>query len=371
MHSKRNGAPQSLWASGPGDAEELSHHHPERLRAALPGALSGGRQRASGAGSAHGHALGTSSSPEPARGLAFDRPVPPGGYAWWYIDALSDDGAHALTLIAFVGSVFSPYYAWAGRGDPLDHAAINVALYHKGAGRWTLTERGRSALQRSPTELRVGPSALWQDGEALEVAVEERGWPIPRRVRGQLRVVPELRGGSEHLLCAPGNHRWWPIAPRARVEVRFDDPAVSWSGTGYLDCNWGAEPLEQAFRSWTWSRAPLSRGAVVLYDVWPRQGARRAMALRFDGSGEPRAIELPPTVQLPPTLFRLPRETRSEADAALVRTLTDSHFYARSVVRSQLCGESVVGIHESLSLDRFRTGWAKLMLPFRMPRRAG
>ena len=28
-------------------------------------------------------------------------------------------------------------------------------------------------------------------------------------------------------------------------------------------------------------------------------------------------------------------------------------------------------IRESLSLDRFRTGWAKLMLPFRMPRRAG
>ena len=44
------------------------------------------------------------------------------GYVWWYVDALSDDGRHGLTLIAFIGSVFSPYYALArrrGAGDPL------------------------------------------------------------------------------------------------------------------------------------------------------------------------------------------------------------------------------------------------------------
>ena len=54
---------------------------------------------------------------------------------WWYLDALSDDGRHGLTVIAFIGSVFSPYYALArrrGAGDPLDHCALNVALY--GAG---------------------------------------------------------------------------------------------------------------------------------------------------------------------------------------------------------------------------------------------
>ena len=48
-------------------------------------------------------------------GPRFDAPVRPGGYAWWYVDAFSDDGRFGLTLIAFVGSVFSPYYAWRGR----------------------------------------------------------------------------------------------------------------------------------------------------------------------------------------------------------------------------------------------------------------
>ncbi len=64
--------------------------------------------------------------------LEFDRPVPPSGYAWWYVDALSDDERHGLTLIVMIGSVFSPYYAQARRGGPTnpeEHSALNVALY--------------------------------------------------------------------------------------------------------------------------------------------------------------------------------------------------------------------------------------------------
>lgn len=247
---------------------------------------------------------------------------------------------------------------------------MNVALYQRTSGRWSLTERGQRDLTRRPDALQVGPSSLFYDGDALQVEVDERGWPVPRRLRGHVRLVPEIWGGQELVLAAKGDHRWWPIAPRARVEVNFAEPAVRWSGTGYLDCNWGAEPLEQAFHSWSWSRAPLARGAAVLYDVWPRHGSRRAMALRFDGSGAAQPMEPPPQRLLPRTLFGIARQTRSESAATLVRTLTDSHFYARSMIKAKLCGESVVGVHESLSLDRFATRWAKLLLPFRMPRNA-
>lgn len=303
------------------------------------------------------------------RGLGFDRAVPPRGYAWWYVDALSDDGADALTIIAFIGSVFSPYYAWAGRTDPEHHNALNVALYRKRGSRWSMTERGRSSLARSGDSLQIGPSSLRFDGDALELDIHERGWPVPRRVRGRVRVLPEVSGGDALVLSKTGSHHWWPIAPRARVEVHFDDPAVRWSGTGYLDANWGAAPLEDDFQSWTWSRAPLTRGAAVLYDVTPRIGPPSSMALRFE-RGRVERFEPPPQAPLPRSLFGIGRATRTEANAAVVKTLTDAHFYARSVVSARLCGEDVLGVHESLELDRFRTTWAKLMLPFRMPRRA-
>ena len=49
-------------------------------------------------------------APIPAmNGPQFDQEVrDDGGYVWWYVDALSDDGLHGLTMIAFIGSVFSP-----------------------------------------------------------------------------------------------------------------------------------------------------------------------------------------------------------------------------------------------------------------------
>jgi carotenoid 1,2-hydratase len=50
--------------------------------------------------------------------------------------------------------------------------------------------------------------------------------------------------------------------------------------------------------------------------------------------------------------------------------LEDAPFYARSVVAARLFGEPVLSFHESLALDRFANPWVRLMLPFRVPRRA-
>lgn len=308
--------------------------------------------------------------PATAPGFGFERAVGPGGYAWWYVDALSDDGTEALTLIGFIGSVFSPYYAWSGRREPEAHCALNVALYRARDGRWAMTERGRFDLARTPNSLQIGPSSMVMKDDALVVDIDEVGWPLPRRVRGQVRVTPELRGGPPVVLLESGQHCWWPIAPRARVEVAFEQPSVRWSGTGYFDSNWGAAPLEDDFQSWTWSRAPLARGAAVLYEMTPRVGPSRSMALRFEAGRERQTFEPPPRVSLAPSLFGIERSTRSEGDARLVKTLTDAHFYARSVIETELCGERVIGVHERLELDRFRAPWAKWILPFRMPRRA-
>jgi carotenoid 1,2-hydratase len=43
-------------------------------------------------------------------------------------------------------------------------------------------------------------------------------------------------------------------------------------------------------------------------------------------------------------------------------------FYARTLISTHLLGQQGLAIHESLSLDRFRSGLVQAMLPFRMPR---
>lgn len=292
----------------------------------------------------------------------------PDGYVWWYVDALSDDGRRGLTIIAFVGSVFSPYYAWAGRRNPLDHCAVNVALYEPGAGRWAMTERAQGALERSPDHLKIGPSHLVWDGDTLAVEVDETCCPVPRKLQGRVRITPECTSDYRLALDARGEHSWWPIAPRCRVTVAFDRPSVRWEGAGYLDSNWGSTALEHSFAGWTWSRAPLGRGAAIFYDATRREGEPLSVALHVDPTGHVEPLEPPAMHPLPATRWRVARSARSENVPGVTRTLEDTPFYARSVVHQQLAGTPVEGIHESLSLDRFQSDWVKVLLPFRMPR---
>lgn len=313
-----------------------------------------------------------SGRPEPFR---FDRPVPTDGYVWWYVDALSDDGRHGLTIIAMLGTVFSPYYAWARRAgptDPLQHCALNVAFYGVGGRRWAMTERDARAVARTPDQLRIGPSALRWDGAALLIDIDEREAPLPRRLQGQVRVeVDGICAGDGHPLDPARRHVWQPLAPVARVTVRMERPALQWTGQAYLDSNHGSRPLEQDFRGWTWSRATHGGTTSVTYDVTPLQGGDRGIAVRFDASGNSQAFEPPPRTALPRTGWGIHRSTRCDAQQrpAVCETLEDGPFYARSLVDTWHGGQPLHEVHESLSLTRFASRWVQVLLPVRMPRR--
>jgi carotenoid 1,2-hydratase len=234
-----------------------------------------------------------------------------------------------------------------------------------------MTERGRSAVARDERQLRIGPSSLRWDGGVLKIDLDEIGAPLPRRIRGTLRVTPTGLSERAFALDAAGNHLWHPIAPRARVDVMLENPRLGWSGTGYLDSNCGAEPLAKGFRDWTWSRAHLARDSIILYDAKRRDGSDVSLALRFAPDGAVQSVPSPPPAALPATGWRLARQTRADAGHAvhLHRTLEDTPFYARSHLQTQLYGEKTEIFHESLSLTRFDTRIVRAMLPFRMPRR--
>jgi carotenoid 1,2-hydratase len=307
----------------------------------------------------------------PDLGPRFDLSVPAGGYAWWYLDAASDDGQYGLTLIAFVGSVFSPFYAAARRrgvAAAIDHCAINVAFYGR-TRRWAMTERSRGAVDRTAESFRVGPSRMqWQDG-SLVIEIDEQTVPMPSRLRGTIRVTPVAFSRYGVTLDARGRHRWRPIAPHARVELDFSAPALRWTGAGYLDSNNGDEPLEAGFTSWHWSRSRQPDGTTrVFYDTQRRDGSSQELALAFDPAGEVSSCPAPPMVALPSTLWRIDRRIRAPADVAgRVRVVEDTPFYARSMALG--ADESTPElVHESLSLDRFSTRWVQTLLPFRMRR---
>lgn len=305
----------------------------------------------------------------------FSYDVPASGYTWWYIDGLSDDGRYAITVIAFIGSVFSPYYYRARKEfgqavDPRDFCAFNVALYGCGRGQWAMTERDSQALEQHSERLRIGPSMLtWKDGK-LYGEFDEETKPLPGRVQGRFRLMPQLGNSQTFFLDPTGRHRWHPLTPRARLEVELDSPKLSWQGQAYLDTNAGDEPLEDGFIGWQWSQAADSDGVTLIYDVQPRHSDAHVMAYRIEANRAPQPLELPTAVELPKTLWRLPRRTFTDNPHTprVTKTLEDTPFYSRSVVENSITGKRLTAIHESLSMDRFTRGSTQWMLPWRMPR---
>ena len=268
--------------------------------------------------------------------------------------------------------MFSPYFKASGRGDPIDHAALNVALYGPRA-RWTMTERPRGAVTRDADTLEIGPSSVRWTGDALVIEIEERdkrlGVPWQRRVCGRVTVHPEMLNATALALDPGKRHEWQCYAPKARVEVEMENPALRWKGSGYVDSNRGSESLEEGFRVWHWSRAHLKQGAAVIYEGERRDGSHFASALRFDASGTPHHEELPLVAPLPNTLWQMERKTRADrGHAGVIKTWEDAPFYARSTLATRLFGESTVAVQESLNLNRFASPVVQFMLPYRMPR---
>jgi len=305
----------------------------------------------------------------------FDDAVPDNGYRWWYFDAISDDGRHALTAIVFIGSVFSPWYRRArGKGatPALEHCAVNLALYGP-VERWCMTERAARHVSATATSLTIGASRLALQDEQLVLDIDERCMPLPRRMRGRLVVdVPPAMLAEPVWLDEPRRHRWQTLAPQTRIQVSLQDPSLEWSGTAYADTNRGSEPLEDAFRTWHWSRSHAADGSTrVRYDVIDRDAREHARTLDITPDGRTTPGPLGQSCTLAPTRwFGMARPHRTGTGAAIdqLQTLENAPFYSRSRLVESVDGERRQTVHESLDMARFMAPSTQFLLPFRTPR---
>ncbi|MEM7508132.1 MAG: carotenoid 1,2-hydratase [Pseudomonadota bacterium] len=272
-------------------------------------------------------------------------------------------------MIAFIGSVFSPWYRWTGRKRPHNHVCINVALYGPG-GRFTMTERGVGALTTARDRFQVGPSSLrWQDGQ-LVIDVDEISNPIISRIKGQIRLTPAGVTDVEMPLKPDGTHIWRPFAPTAGIEVDLNRKGWQWQGHGYFDANFGTRALEDDFSYWTWGRFPVPSGTMAFYDAERRDGTTLAVGLRFGEDGSAKIVDVPPKTRFARNPWLVRRETRADPGyrPRQVQAMLDAPFYARSAIRTQIDGRETVGVHEALDLNRFASPLLKPMLAVRVPR---
>lgn len=282
-------------------------------------------------------------------------------------------------MIAFIGSVFSPYYHWSGRGQPENHVALNIALYGVSRDSWAMTERGNAALTRTAERMRIGASSIAYADDRLEIEFEEVAlpWPghraWPQRMSGRIIVEPQIQNSRIFDLDQNGHHIWWPVFPKARVKIECDHlPQGGWEGDAYHDFNFGDRILEKDFERWDWARGDAETAeSVILYDAILRDGPRRRFGLSFSDTGAVREFEVPPRQQLPIGTWRVGGGIACDPDASpeLLRKLEDAPFYRRSLVGTMVNGTPLQVVHETLDCDRLANPFVRTMLAFRMPRR--
>ena len=221
-----------LWGDLRAVASGADRQFPQAHGADSPaGAVAGRRGGASGGGGSDGGAIGPARGRGDPGGPCFAVEVGPDGYAWWYVDGVSDDGTRALSVIGFIGSVFSPWYAWSGRRSPQDHCCINLATYGPG-GRFTMTDRGRAVLRQTADTLTVGPSRTHWTGRQLVIEINEWGAPpMVTPVRGTVVLTPAAITGVEVRLTPEGTYLWRPFAPNGTAAAMEPPPLTARSRT--------------------------------------------------------------------------------------------------------------------------------------------
>ncbi len=232
----------------------------------------------------------------------------PGGFLWWYLD-LVDDNGNGLVVIWSYGLPFLPGYASAARRGtpqmPGDRPSLNVSVYRGGEldfyllqefdpeeVQWQADENGDSwRFGRSTLHSTVkgGQRAVKLDllldvptlGERARIVVESRG---PGCCNGNGHHPGKRSTAAESLSF----HDWTPIlcACSGTAIIEVGDSRSRISGRLYHDRNGGSVPLHDlGIDSWIWGRVALEGRDFIYYLLDGEEGEEEALFLTIDPSG--------------------------------------------------------------------------------------
>ncbi|HEX8825153.1 MAG TPA: carotenoid 1,2-hydratase [Archangium sp.] len=288
-----------------------------------------------------------------------------GAYRWFYADVTAGD--FSAVFIFMVGSLFSPRYSVGARrgARPLEHCAVNFALYHQGVRRrWVLSEYPVASVQRWGRALRIGRSLLeYAPDGTVRMEVDERCAPFGGAVRARLVLEPQVPAAEEVQLVPGLPHYWRALAPRAKARLEVASEGVVAEGLGYHDSNHGEELLGERLPGWHWARVHGPEETVVDYHLPAGVAPLRVTASAVGTKSERSPL---PTEARPTSLtnwgLRVPAHLYAGGTVVgAPRLLESSPFYARVAARR---GEvDVMG--EVADFRRFHSPFIRWMAHFR------
>jgi carotenoid 1,2-hydratase len=292
-------------------------------------------------------------------------PDSPGAYRWFYADVTAGD--YSAVFIFMVGSLFSPRYSVRARrgASPLEHCAVNFALYHHGVRqRWVLSEYPVASVQGMGRALRIGRSLLeYAPDGTVRMEVDEQCAPFGAAVRARLVLEPQVQAADEVQLVPGLPHYWRALAARAKARLEVASEGVVGEGMGYHDSNHGEELLGARLPGWHWARVHGPEETVVDYHLPDGVAPLRVTAGTVGTKTERRPLlaEARPT-SLTGWGLRVPARLYSgNTVVGAPRLLESSPFYARVEARRDRL--DVMG--EVADFRRFHSPFIRWMAHFR------
>jgi len=317
----------------------------------------------------------------------------PGGFAWWYMDLVDQDGSGCVLIWSF-GLPFLPgREAGARRGTPRTarrDPSLNIAVYERGRPvLYLLQEHPEAdAWWVDPEGMRIGRSTLSTatvEGRRRLHARLDVDLPDGSVLTGELRmdapacVVPEGLGGDPR-------HQWSPLctAGPATLDLHVDgEPFLHTCGRGYHDRNGSTEPLGSlGIKHWLWGRVPVGDGERIWYLLWPERGAPQAWGLEVDAHGTVRVLSDLQVTRSGPRLgwFGMPWWRRLELQHGGQPWLTVVHqdlvdngfFYLRWLVQGIAPdGQTARGVAEAVRPRRVDRTWSRWLVRMAVHRTGG
>jgi hypothetical protein len=317
----------------------------------------------------------------------------PGGFAWWYADALDERGDGLVTIAAW-GLPFLPGDRAARRAGrapcPADRPSLNLALYRGGRPvYYTLHQLPPDRATWTDTRWTFGDSELVSEDVGDERVLTARyDLPVPghgERLRGELTVRgPRVR--VEGVVADQAAHAWTPLAGPARCTARFDHGTtrlLELDATGYHDRNGSRSPLDAlGLDRWTWGRQVVGDTLVVHYLNWPTDPDATPLHVVVTVGPDGRAtIHRDVAIRLVAprrTALGMPWWGRVEIDVdgeplvvAYDPPVDSGPFYLRCTTRSTFRGRSAVGWAEVCRPERVDLARHRFLVNMCVDREAG
>jgi hypothetical protein len=227
----------------------------------------------------------------------------PGGFAWWYVDLVGEDGSGVVVIGSF-GLPFLPGHTDAARQQKAQPArtrpSLNIVVYEGGdEAFYLLQELDPSRCRYDAAARRLdldGTVWQWQHDGGRDTLTLTLDAPVPglaTPLLGTIRIVGRPCRLTDPAPISPpssGDHRWTPLmaAATGEADLTFGGRRVCLEGTAYHDRNASATHLDGlGIDVWFWGRARHGDETRVWYVVRPLDAATAPVvwAITVHGDG--------------------------------------------------------------------------------------